>query len=78
MRYFAGIDMGSTAIKIILVDEEGRRAGQSVSSTGSLFKKNTTTALSLLLRERGIASSDVAYTLSTATGESFFTMPTRR
>lgn len=72
MRYFAGIDMGSTAIKIALVDEEGMPAGHAVAPTGSLFQKNTLAALRSLLDERGIARSDVAYLVSTGYGRKLF------
>jgi (R)-2-hydroxyacyl-CoA dehydratese activating ATPase len=68
MRYFAGIDMGSTAIKIALVDEQGSLSGHTVVPTGSFFQKNTLAALQLLLQEHGIERSDVAYIQSTGYG----------
>lgn len=72
MRYFAGIDMGSTAIKIALVDEGGVPVGNNVAPTGSHFQKNTLAALRLLLEEHGVARSDVAYILSTGYGRKLF------
>ncbi len=72
MKYFVGIDMGSTAIKIALVDEAGTPAGRIVAPTGSLFQRNTAAALDLLLREQGIDRSDAAYVLSTGYGRKLF------
>ncbi|MDH4163586.1 MAG: acyl-CoA dehydratase activase [Nitrospirota bacterium] len=72
MRYFAGIDMGSTAIKIALMDDEGMPAGRTAAPTGSHFRKNTLAALGLLLEEEGIDRSDVAYVLSTGYGRKLF------
>ena len=37
MNYFAGIDVGSTAIKVAVVDEAGKIAGVHVTSSGSLM-----------------------------------------
>jgi len=72
MRYFAGIDMGSTAIKIALVDESEELAGHIVAPTGSLFQQNTLAALRILLQEKGLSRSDVAYILSTGYGRKLF------
>ena len=36
MEYFAGIDIGSTAIKIAIVDDKGELAGHRVSASGSM------------------------------------------
>ncbi|MBZ0095848.1 MAG: acyl-CoA dehydratase activase, partial [Sulfuricella sp.] len=72
MNYFAGLDIGSTAIKVALVDEEGKIAGVHVSSSGSLFHKNAKEALQNLLAQLGIAKDDVRYLIATGYGRKLF------
>lgn len=72
MPYFAGIDIGSTAIKIAIADDEGRLAACGVSPTGSQFNKNALEALSNLLEKNNIRKDDVLYTVSTGYGRKLF------
>jgi predicted CoA-substrate-specific enzyme activase len=72
MNYFAGIDIGSTAIKVALVDEPGRIAGVHVSASGSLFHKNAKEALARLLTELDIHQDDVHYLIATGYGRKLF------
>ena len=72
MRYFAGIDMGSTAIKIVVVSEEEKVLAHQVSPTGSHFQRNTHDALGLLLERAGIRRQDIAYLISTGYGRKLF------
>ncbi len=39
MTYFAGIDIGSTAIKTALINSAGETVGIHVTASGSLFHK---------------------------------------
>ena len=39
MTYFAGIDIGSTAIKTVLINAGGEIVGIHVTDSGSLFHK---------------------------------------
>lgn len=72
MRYFAGIDIGSTAIKIVLINgNEGIVAHQS-SPTGSHFHKNTLETFNLLLEKEEINHRDVACIVSTGYGRKLF------
>ncbi len=59
MNYFAGIDIGSTAIKVALVDETGSIAGVHVTASGSLFHKNAKEALARLLSELDVKQNDI-------------------
>ncbi len=68
MKYFAGIDIGSTAIKVALVDEEGKHAGAHVTASGSLFHKNAKEALARLLEDKGLSHDDVHYLIATGYG----------
>lgn len=72
MKYFAGLDIGSTAIKVVLVDEEGRLAGSCVTASGSLFHKNAREALARLLADLGLTADDVHYVISTGYGRKLF------
>lgn len=72
MRYFAGIDIGSTAIKIVLIDESGDIAAYHISPTGSHFHKNTVESFHRLLERTGIKKEDVSYTISTGYGRKLF------
>jgi len=68
MTYFAGLDIGSTAIKVVLIDAEGAVVAHSVSPTGSLVEQNTRQALEELLRRNSIERRKVAYSMATGYG----------
>ncbi|MCF6201050.1 MAG: acyl-CoA dehydratase activase [Hydrogenimonas sp.] len=72
MPYFAGIDIGSTAIKIVLVDGNGDIVGQKVSASGSMFYKYAKESLQQLCKDVGIDESDISYTVSTGYGRKLF------
>ena len=68
MNYFAGIDIGSTAIKIALIDEEKKILASKVTPTGSHFRKNAVTALETMLAGIDLCMSDLSYMTSTGYG----------
>jgi (R)-2-hydroxyacyl-CoA dehydratese activating ATPase len=72
MKYFAGLDIGSTAIKVALVDEEGNIAGVHVTASGSLFHKNAKEALAHLLAKHNLKQEDVHYLIATGYGRKLF------
>ena len=72
MRYFAGIDIGSTSIKIVVIDDESRVLGQTTVPTGSHFHKNTMSAFKALLAEKAIELSDINYIVATGYGRKLF------
>jgi predicted CoA-substrate-specific enzyme activase len=72
MKYFAGIDIGSTAIKVALVDEQRRLAGAHIADSGSLFHKNARQALAQLLTKTAVAREQVHYTIATGYGRKLF------
>ena len=49
MPYFVGIDIGSTSIKIAIIDEQGELVALNESPTGSRFNQNAIDALMILL-----------------------------
>ena len=72
MNYFAGIDVGSTAIKVAVVDENGKVVGVHVTPSGSLFHKNSLEALNTLLNKLGLRREDVRYLIATGYGRKLF------
>ncbi len=72
MRYFVGIDIGSTAIKISVADENKNLVGHKISASGSMFYKYAQEALAELLKELGIDESEVVYTVATGYGRKLF------
>ena len=72
MNYFAGIDIGSTAIKVALIDDGGKLKGVQVSNSGSLFHKNAKATLDTLLRREGVMREEVKYLIATGYGRRLF------
>jgi predicted CoA-substrate-specific enzyme activase len=72
MKYFAGIDVGSTAIKVAIADEDGKIAGVHVTPSGSLFHKNSVAALQALLDQVSLTRADIHYLIATGYGRKLF------
>ncbi len=72
MRCFAGVDIGSTAIKIVLIDEAEEIRAYKITPTGSHFHRNTLEALDALLEDSGIRREEVLYITSTGYGRKLF------
>ncbi len=72
MNCFAGLDIGSTAIKAALVDQQGTLIASRVCATGSLFHKNSLEAFKQLLIDAGRKREDVRYLIATGYGRKLF------
>jgi len=72
MQYFAGIDIGSTAIKVALIDENKQLVGHKISASGSMFYKYAKQSLKELLAEFNIDEKDLVYTVATGYGRKLF------
>ncbi len=72
MPCFAGVDIGSTAIKIAVVDDDGNLLGHRVAASGSLFHKNALEAYDQALERAGVDRDDVAYITATGYGRKLF------
>ncbi|MFC2114003.1 acyl-CoA dehydratase activase [Bacteroidota bacterium] len=68
MKLFCGIDIGSSTIKVVLVDENHVQVAQSVSPTGSSFRQNAIDALSHLLEQNHFSREQIGYLVSTGYG----------
>jgi predicted CoA-substrate-specific enzyme activase len=65
---FAGIDVGSLSTDVVLLDGQGKPAGQAIVATGASAKKAAEEALSRALASAGGTASDIAVTVSTGYG----------
>lgn len=72
MNGFCGIDIGSAAVKIVLIDDAGARIGSSVSPSGHRFQRNAADALDRLLKESGIRRREVRRIAATGYGRKLF------
>jgi predicted CoA-substrate-specific enzyme activase len=72
VKYFVGIDIGSTSIKIVIVDEQKQLIGYRTSASGSMFYKYAQETLDLLLKELNISNEDIAYIVSTGYGRKLY------
>lgn len=72
MKYFAGIDIGSTAIKITIVDANKNLVGSKTSGSGSMFYKYAHETLDALLSELSLTRDAIAYTVATGYGRKIF------
>ncbi|MGB3210338.1 MAG: acyl-CoA dehydratase activase [Desulforhopalus sp.] len=72
MHYFAGIDIGSTTIKIVLTDEEEHLTAEYVCPTGSHFHKQTLAAFDQLLRQTNVPREKIMSVFSTGYGRKLF------
>ena len=72
MTYFVGIDIGSTAVKVALIDEAQQIKGYRVAPTGSHFHRNALEAMNTLLQESGVDRKAVGYITSTGYGRKLF------
>ncbi len=72
MNYFAGIDIGSTAIKIAIIDENRKLIGHKINASGSMFYKYAKEALGTLLDNLSIKKDELVYTVATGYGRKLF------
>lgn len=72
MKYFAGIDIGSTAIKISIANENKELLGHKITASGSMFYKYAHETLELLCGEIGIQKEDITYIVATGYGRKIF------
>ena len=72
MRYFVGIDIGSTAIKISVADENKNLVGHKISASGSMFYKYAQETLDALISELAIDKNDIAYIVATGYGRKLY------
>ncbi len=72
MNYFAGIDVGSTSIKIAITDEVNQLIAAHTAPSGSFFHKNARDAFRFLCQTKGISADDIAYVVATGYGRKLY------
>jgi predicted CoA-substrate-specific enzyme activase len=72
MKYFAGIDIGSTAIKISIVDGKKNLLGSRISASGSMFYKYAQETLDALIGELNLNKNDILYIVATGYGRKLY------
>jgi predicted CoA-substrate-specific enzyme activase len=66
--YVAGIDVGSTYTKAIILDEQNQISGQSMSNTGFKLAEVSQRAMDMALSEAGLDEDDISYVVATGFG----------
>lgn len=73
MNCFCGIDLGSAAIKIVVIDENEAIIDHHIRPSGGNYHQNANEALDNLLRKSGLCRSNLIRTFSTGYGRGLFT-----
>ena len=68
MNHTAGIDVGSTYTKAIVLREDGTIVGRAVEPTGFRLREAAASTLASAVAEAGLAPSDIKYTIATGFG----------
>jgi len=68
VAYAAGVDVGSTQTKAVIIDEEGKIAGRSLIDTGANVIKAAETSYVDALKEGNIDEEEVEYIVGTGYG----------
>jgi (R)-2-hydroxyacyl-CoA dehydratese activating ATPase len=68
MKITAGVDVGSTYTKAVILDEEGEILGRSLMRTGYELAEASETALDEAVAEAGIERGDLDYVVGTGYG----------
>jgi predicted CoA-substrate-specific enzyme activase len=72
MNHFAGIDIGSTAIKIALIDRDEKLVASSTCPSGGQFHRNAQEAFQRLLQESGMERGQIAFVTATGYGRKLY------
>ncbi len=68
MSYTAGVDVGSTYTKAVVLSEEGEIVGRAIEPTGFKLSAAAAQALDRAIAEGGVRSSEVEYVVATGFG----------
>ena len=68
MSYTAGIDVGSTYTKVVLLDGEGAIAARAMARTGFRLAEIGKSVLASALGQIGASEADIGYIISTGSG----------
>jgi predicted CoA-substrate-specific enzyme activase len=68
MAYAAGVDVGSTQTKAVIIDEQGAIVGRSLTSTGANVIRAAETAFAEALADGDLREEEVEYVVGTGYG----------
>jgi predicted CoA-substrate-specific enzyme activase len=68
MAYAAGVDVGSTQTKAVVVDETGRIVGRSLIATGANVVAAAKRAFKMALDEAGVPEEEIGFVVGTGYG----------
>lgn len=68
MQYYCGVDIGASAAKLVLVDENGQRVARAVSRSGVDYAQTARHCLDEALTAAGLAEEQIRRSLSTGYG----------
>ena len=68
MRYTAGVDVGSTQTKAVIIDENGKIAGRALIDTGADVTVAARNAFAEALADGNVSEDDVGYVVGTGYG----------
>lgn len=69
-KYFAGIDIGSSATKTVIIDERAQIVGSRVVRTGFSYELASRESFDQALNNAGIDETEIAFAISTGYGRS--------
>src|SRR5512146_2148806 len=68
MAYAAGVDVGSTQTKAVVIDERGRIAGRALTMTGANVTQAAEEAFAVALRDANVEEEEVEFVVGTGYG----------
>jgi predicted CoA-substrate-specific enzyme activase len=68
MAYAAGVDVGSTQTKAVIIDERGKIVGRSLTETGANVVQAAENAFAEALADSGLGEREVEYVVGTGYG----------
>lgn len=68
MKYTAGLDMGSTYIKAVILSEDQVICGKAIAPTGSKLSETSEEVLAAALKEAKLTREDIKYIITTGYG----------
>jgi len=66
--YFAGVDIGSTMTKVVVVDEEGIIRSRVIGPTGAEHRRLANRVMEEALKDAGLIFDEIAYVVATGYG----------
>ena len=66
--YFAGIDLGSTMTKVVILDKEDRICASVISHTGAEHRRLANRVMEEALKQANLSFDDISYVIATGYG----------